>query len=229
MTDPDSTPNWPVVRVSSHAQIEVPADRASLSVQLSSAAHPAKIDAIAELSTQRQAVQAVLDQFESVIRQTSVSRNSVYEYDPDRGVGSSGPPRSRWQASVSFNLQIADLDQIAALYNRLRRLAPEGLGGPYWSLSDDHPAHHQARAAAVRSAVVRAKELAVAAETEVVSLDWLSDADAGDVQMMAKGMRMGSDGEMDPFGADLDLEPELQTVTVSVRAQYRIRPVSYED
>ena len=34
---------------------------------------------------------------------------------------------------------------------------------------------------------------------------------------------------MDPFGADLDLEPELQTVTVSVRAQYRIRPVSYTD
>ena len=227
MTDPDTTPDWPVVRVSSHAQIEAPADRASLSIQLSSAAHPAKVDAVAELNQQRQKVQAVLTEFASVIRQTSVGRNSVYE--TSRGESSSGPLPSRWEASVSLHLQIADLTGIAALYNRLRRLAPEGLGGPYWSLSDDHPAHHQARAAAVRSAVVRAKELAAAAETEVVSLDWLADADAGDVSMMAKGVPMGSSGEMDAFGADLEFEPELQTVTVSVRAQYRIRPVSYED
>lgn len=225
MTDPDR----PVVRVSSHAQIEVPADRASLSVQLSSAAHPARIDAIAELNAHREKVKALLGEFDSAIRQTSVGRNSVYEFDPSRGERSSGPPQSRWQASVTLDLDIADLTQIAALYNRLRRLAPEGLGGPYWSLSDDHPAHNQARAAAVRSAVVRAKELAAAAETEVVSLDWLADADAGDVGMMSKGMVLGAPPEHDPFGTDLELEPELQTVTASVRAQYRIRPVSYED
>jgi len=225
--DPDPTHHSPVVRVSSHAQIDVPADRASLSLQLSSAARSSPLDAVAELNTQRQAAQAVLDRFAAIIRQTSVGRNTVYETHAGDPASRTGPPQ--WRAEVGFNLEIADVGGIAALYNELRRLAPEGLGGPYWSLSEDHPAHNQARAAAVRSAVLRAREMAAAAGTEVVSLDWLADSDAGDVGMMAKGMMAGSAGEMDPFGSDLEIEPAPQTVSASVRAQYRIRPVTYGD
>ena len=229
MPDPESTQSWPVVRVSSHARIEVPADRASLSIHLSSGARADRLDAIAELNTSREAVQAVLDTAEPAIRQVSVGRNSVYEVNQPHGDRTGRTRAPQWEATVGFDVQIGDVASIPALYNRLRRLAPEGLGGPYWALSDDHPAHNQARAAAVRSAVLRAREMAAAADTEVVALDWLADSDAEDVGMMAKGMMIGSAPEMDHFGSDLELEPALQTVSASVRAQYRIRPVTYSN
>jgi uncharacterized protein YggE len=227
--DPEFTQTWPVVRVSSHAQIEVPADRASLSIGLSSGARAVRIEAIAEVNTSREAVQAVLNSFEEAIQQVAVGRNSVYEVNQPNGDRASWTTAPQWEASVSFHVEIVDVTAIPPLYNRLRRLAPEGLGGPYWSLSEDHPAHNQARAAAVRSAVLRAREMAAAADTEVVALDWLADSDAEEVSMMAKGMMLGSAGEGDPFGSDLELEPALQTVSASVRAQYRVRPVTYGD
>ncbi len=121
-------------------------------------------------------------------------------------------------ASLHTRLTLGRLDAVGELVVALGRLDDVEVSGPYWRLRPESGAVEQARLAAVRDAVRRARQYAAAFGAELTGLVEVSDTGAG-----GGGLRVaGAMAPMARFEGEphLDLVPARQEVHGAVEVRF---------
>ena len=121
-------------------------------------------------------------------------------------------------ASLHTRLTLGRLEAVGELVVALGRLDDVEVSGPYWRLRPDSGAVEQARLAAVRDAVRRARQYAAAFGAELTALVEVSDTGLG-----GGGLRVaGAMDSMARFEGEphLDLVPARQTVHGAVEVRF---------
>jgi uncharacterized protein YggE len=123
-------------------------------------------------------------------------------------------------ASLNTRLTMGRLDAVGELVVALGRLEDVEVAGPYWRLRPDSPVAEQARLAAVRDAVTRARQYAAAFGGRLTALLEVRDAGTG-----GGGFRVaGAMASMARFEGEphLDLVPARQEVHGAVEVRFTI-------
>ena len=121
-------------------------------------------------------------------------------------------------ASLHTRLTLGRLDAVGELVVALGRLDDVDVSGPYWRLRPDSPATEQARLAAVRDAVTRARQYAAAFGAHLTALVEVSDTGLGGGGLrVAAAMAPMARFESEP---QLDLVPARQEVHGSVEVRF---------
>jgi uncharacterized protein YggE len=121
-------------------------------------------------------------------------------------------------ATVHTRLTLGRLDAVGDLVVALGRLDDVEVAGPHWRLRPDSPAFEQARLAAVRDSVTRARQYAAAFGADLTALLEVSDTGLG-----GGGIRVaGAMASMARFESEphLDLVPARQEVHGAVEVRY---------
>jgi uncharacterized protein YggE len=122
-------------------------------------------------------------------------------------------------ASVHTRVTVGRLDAVGDLAVALGRLDDVAVAGPWWQLRADSAVFAQARLAAVREAVHRARQYASAFGSELAALLEISDAGLSTGRLEVAGAM----GAMGTFGDDelsLDLTPARQEVHGVVEVRF---------
>jgi uncharacterized protein YggE len=157
-------------------------------------------------------VAAVVAAAGDAVERTETTGVSVYLEVRDRRAP--GEP----VASLHTRLTLGRLEAVGELVVALGRLDDVEVSGPYWRLRPESPAAEQARLAAVRDAVRRARQYAAAFGAELTALVEVSDTGLG-----GGGLRVA--GVMAPMARfesepQLDLVPARQEVHGSVEVRF---------
>jgi uncharacterized protein YggE len=132
----------------------------------------------------------------------------------------SGERVAAYHGSVSTTVTMTDFALLGELMLRLADQDQIEVAGPWWSLRPDSPVHREARHAAIRDAVERAREYAEALGARVTALLELTDTGMTNQPMMARAaFGFGGAPEAAP---ELELDPQQQTVQASVEARFAI-------
>lgn len=121
-------------------------------------------------------------------------------------------------ASLHTRLTLGRLDAVGDLVVALGRLDDVEVSGPYWRLRPESAAAEQARLAAVRDAVLRARQYAAAFGAHLTALVEVSDTGVG-----GGGLRVaGAMASMARFEGEphLDLVPARQEVHGAVEVRF---------
>jgi uncharacterized protein YggE len=105
------------------------------------------------------------------------------------------------------------------------------VNGPWWNLRPDSPVHRQARLAAARDAMQRAKEYAEAFGGRITGLVEAADAGllATQQERGAHTFRAMSAAASSSAGPDeLSFEPAKQTVRAQVEARFTMTPPEFD-
>lgn len=130
---------------------------------------------------------------------------------------------------ASVRITVRDFTILGELVTGLSEEDLVTVAGPWWELRPDSPAYRDARLAAARDAMVRAREYAEAFGGILAGLIEAADAglliSAGEhgprVRAMAASRGFARGG---PPEAELDFEPARQTVTAQVEARFAMTP-----
>ncbi|TDC38009.1 DUF541 domain-containing protein [Micromonospora sp. 15K316] len=124
-----------------------------------------------------------------------------------------------WHGSVTTTVTVSDFTALGELMLRVAELDQVEIAGPWWSLRPDSPTYREVRHAAIADALTRGREYAEALRARVTALIELADTGA-ERPMMA---RMAYAGGPEAGGrADLDLDPQPQSVQAAVQARFAI-------
>jgi uncharacterized protein YggE len=149
-----------------------------------------------------------------------------------------GKPHERiagYSALVRHTVVVADFTRLGDLVARLAEQEMVDVRGPWWQLRPGSPVHRDARMAAARDAVARAREYAEALGSHVVGLVELADTGLLTEAVSTGGgyvtapMAMAAASPMRAAGAApppvvFDVDPARQVVRASVEARFRIAP-----
>jgi uncharacterized protein YggE len=122
-------------------------------------------------------------------------------------------------ASLRTRLTVGRLDDVGDLVVALGRLDDVAVTGPWWRLRPDSPAVEEARLAAVRDAVHRARQYAAAFGSELTALLQVSDAGLSRGGFELAGA-VGAVGAFEGNELRLDLTPARQEVHGSVEVRF---------
>jgi sugar phosphate isomerase/epimerase len=137
-----------------------------------------------------------------------------------------GPPLPT--ATVETRLVLARLEAAGDLVGALGRLDDVSVSGPFWRLRPDSPVHAEARLAALRDAVRRAREYAAALGSELTALVEVADTGlSGGAPRFARAA--AGMARFEAADLALDLTPAPQEVHGSVEVRFTIRPPDLED
>jgi uncharacterized protein YggE len=207
-----STPA-PQVVVRGEATLVVDPEIAELGVTVTGRARDRQ-SALERCRARQDAVSAVVTAAGDAVETVETTGVSVHREIRDRR-GDGDPV-----ASVHTRLTVGRLDDVGDLVVALGRLDDVAVTGPWWRLRLDSPAVEQARLAAVRDAVHRARQYAAAFGAHLTALLEVSDAGLSG----GGGLRVASDvAEMAPFGDGelrLDLTPARQEVHGAVEVRF---------
>jgi uncharacterized protein YggE len=209
----------PTVTVRGEGEVEGPPELATVSAVLHTSGRTAAdvTEALAEIS--RQVSAALPDLVFHSVRTDPLQVTPVF----DRR---SGFRVTGYTGRYSTRLTLADLTGLSDLVVALAGLPDVQVTGPSWSLRRDSPLEREARLAAVRAAVARARDYAAALGATLGDLLELSDTDADLGGMMPTAFAMPAPGGAAP---ELDLEPQPQTVAASVTARFGLTDVPTAD
>ncbi|MEH1012791.1 SIMPL domain-containing protein [Micromonospora sp. CPCC 206060] len=125
-----------------------------------------------------------------------------------------------YHGSVATTVTMTDFAVLGELMLRLAEQDQVEVAGPWWSLRPDSPVHREARHAAIRDAVQRAREYAEALGARVTALLELTDTGMTNQPMLTRAaFGFGGGAESAP---ELDLDPQVQTVQAGVEARFAI-------
>ena len=216
----------PLLSVRGEAVLEVDPEVATVGVTIV-AQDADRAKALRLLDERGRANDAVLDGFRDAIARTETAGVRV---SPQFR---SGKPRERivgYVAVLRTTLSVSDFSRLGELIARLADQDLTEVGGPWWSLRPDTTAHRDARSAAIRDALQRARDYAAAVGSELVALVELADS-----QLLSDGARQEAvymsaraagpaRGGGAPEELTFDIVPAKQVVRASVEARFRISP-----
>lgn len=218
----------PLVSVRGDVVVEVEPEIATLDVSIG-AQDRDRDETLTLLDRRSSAVLALLESFAvDRVETASVSIGPRFK---------DGKPRERivgYSAVVRHTVQVTDFARLGDLVARLAEQEMVDVYGPRWGLRRDSRHYRDARVAAARDAVTRAREYAEALGSRVTGLVELADTGlmteaapragggfaTAPMAMASSAMRMSSA----PEPVTLDLEPAQQVVRASVEARFTIEP-----
>lgn len=204
----------PVVVVSATAEVDVPPDRAHLTLVVESRARTSQAAATDNARVQRAVLDAVRRQGipASQVRTQALTIAPEYEYPRDGGK----PTVVGYVARNAVAVEVRDLARIAGVVDAALAQGATSVDGPRFALANPDAPRREALEAAVRRAMGEAEVIARAsggrlgAVLEVVSGD------------ESPGIPVGVRGAM--FRADATtVETPVETGTITVRASVRVR------
>jgi uncharacterized protein len=201
----------PVLIVRGEAQLDVPPDRASVSVTVHSTGSSAAA-VRRELAAASEQVRPLLEAAPGVLefRSTGLHVGPLL-------AGRGGARITGYRGSFGTTIEVDDLEHLPALVQSLLGLPQAQVDGPWWSLRRDHPAYREARLAAVGDAQRRAEDYAAAFGATVGAVLEVSDLEEGfAARPFGKAMRAMAAPDEPAF----DFEPELQTVTGRITVRF---------
>ena len=204
----------PIVTVRGEAELQGPADLATLTCTLHASGGSAET-VRGQLATGSQAVAELLGQFASALERHHTSGLHVspefHRRAPAKITG--------YRGTFSTTVVVADFEALSPLIMGLSRLPGSQLDGPWWSLRPDNPMFREVRIAAISDARRRADDYAAAFGATVAELVEVSDLDGGfsGGGMRAMAMEMAADD------ATFAFEPEEQTVSGHVTVRFTVR------
>jgi uncharacterized protein len=167
--------------------------------------------ALERCSARQDEVAAVVAAAGDAVELTETTGVSVYLEVRDRRAP--GEP----VASLHTRLTLGRLEAVGELVVALGRLDDVEVSGPYWRLRPDSPATEQARLAAVRDAVRRARQYAAAFGAELTALLEVRDAGLGGPRVAAP---MAAMARFESSELHLDLTPPRQEVHGAVEVRF---------
>lgn len=134
-----------------------------------------------------------------------------------------------YAGAVRIRVTVADVTMLGELVARLAECEATAIEGPQWRLQRSSPVYREARSRAVTEALVRARDYAEAVGSRITGLIELADAGltttvvprrphTGPLAYGARAMAAGAQEQQPPA---LDLEPQQQTVYISVEARFQ--------
>jgi uncharacterized protein len=137
---------------------------------------------------------------------------------------------SGYVAEAQHHITVVDFDRLGELVAQLADQDLTTVTGPWWDLRRDSPVHRDARIAAVKDAVQRARDYAEALGSRLTALVELADAQllsggggpAGPIAAAAFARRQASHGPDGPDEFTFDITPAKQTVRATIAARFRI-------
>lgn len=209
----------PVVTVRGEAEVEVAADRATLSLTVdrtgSSAAEVQ--EALAAVSGEVRA----LAQGRAGVTQWNSGAIHVGPVFSGRGDKITG-----YRGSFSSEVVVHDFSILPDLLVAWSSIEGSQLNGPWWSLSTRHPAHGQVRLDAIREARSRADDYAAAFDATVEALVEVSDLEGGfggsRDSGVFRGESMMAKGGGHESAPTFDLQPSMITITGQVTVRFTI-------
>ncbi len=204
----------PVIAVRGEANREVDPEIATVSATVS-ARSADRQRALELLAERNDALRELVDSFGPAIEQ----RESVGIWVRPETSGKSSSERIKgYIGYATTKITVRDFAILGDLIMALSSQEMTAVGGLSWELRPDSPAYREARHAALRDAVARARDYAQALGVELVALLELADA----------GLSSSSEGVGLAFaaqrggGPELNLDPQRQRVYASVEARFTI-------
>jgi uncharacterized protein YggE len=215
----------PLVAVRGETVLEVDPEIARIEVSV--AARDADRAKTAQaLGERAAAVDKVLASFPDVIDRIETSGARV---SPQLATRNPGERMPGYYGVVRHALTVTGFDRLGELLAQLADLEHTEIGGPWWELRPGSPAYAQARVAAARDAVRRARDYAVALGAELVGLVELADArlmsETRGQAELAGGFSARLPQRVRAAAPDeftTDLSPGKQTVRATVEARFTI-------
>ena len=140
-----------------------------------------------------------------------------------------GKPRERitgYVAQAGLTTTVADFDVLGDMVAGLADREMVAVNGPDWRLRPGSPVHREARLAAARDAMQRAREYAeafggtVTGLVEAADTGLLTEARPRGMVARAGSVRAYAAGKAADDGPEFDFEPAKQTVTAQVEARF---------
>jgi uncharacterized protein YggE len=219
-------PQHPLVSVRGEAVLEVEPEvaRIDVSVAATGADRPGTVQLLRERAA---AVDKILASFPDAIDKSETTGMRIGPQLSGRA------PREResgYHGAVHHVIAVTGFDQLGELMAQLADQDLTEVGGPWWELRSDSPVYRDARMAAVRDAVRRARDYASALGSELAGLVELADARlASEARGQAEprgGIAASRLPQRSPAAAlpepSFDLTPARQTVRATVEARFTI-------
>jgi uncharacterized protein len=137
-------------------------------------------------------------------------------------------------AQAGFSVTVGDFAILGELVTALADQDLVSLSGPEWRVRPDSPVHREARLAAVRDALSRARDYAEAFGGRITGLAEAADSgllrgEPGGGGWMASARLSGRDAARQPSGEQLeiDLEPAMQTVYAQIEARFTMSRAAF--
>jgi len=210
-----------IVSVRGEARLEVEPEIATLSVTLR-VVERHRDDAVARLTKRQAALTALLNEHSDAIERRHTAAMWVNPKIKGRDERQTG-----YAATLRTTILVADLSVIGELATTLSSFDDASFEGPRWALRDESPVYRDARIAAAKDSLARARDYASALGSEILSLLELADqglmteaVTARPEPMLLGGVARGAmHSAPEPT---LDLEPARQIVRATVEARYRM-------
>ncbi len=221
---PFGTPEAPRVAVRGEASLEFDPEYARIGVLVSARGRDRR-GALEDLTRRNAQALELVRSYGDAVEKLSTGAFSV---QPEMVDGSRRERVHAYHGRVRLQATVTDFTVLGELTTRLADLELTQVEGPWWGLWRNSPAHRSARQQAVREAVTRAREYAEALGARLVALVELADLGAegsGPPRLPAApgGMRGFSGAPAGP-PPELDLEPQVQTVSAQVNARFVMSP-----
>lgn len=160
--------------------------------------------------------------------ESALARDGVHVRDRQLVVHDTwdGKRRSGAQANQSYQVRITDLAVLNDLIADLMVTEPTMLRGPFWELADQGEAVRDAQRVAVRDARRRAQGYAEELACRLGPLVRITDSGvhAQPLRGASMGVNLSMKSAARPEIAELSLEPQLVTVTVTCKMTWEIAP-----
>jgi len=221
-------PNEPVISVRGAAVLEVEPEVAVVWVTV-----------MARDRDRRRAVEALADRTNRITAQIKGYGEAVEKLDSGRvsvrPEFKEGKPRERitgYVAQANLTATVANFDVLGDLVAGLADQDMVAVGGPDWQLRPTSPVHREARLAAAKDAIQRAREYAEAFGGTITGL-----IEAADTGLLAPQPEPGvfraalaapaAGGQAYDAAPEFDFEPAKQTVSAEIEARFTMTAPSF--
>ncbi len=218
----------PVISVRGEALLEVEPEIAIVNVTIEARDRDRRT-VLGRLASRNQHVTNLIKSHGEAVEKLESGPASVR---PDIRDKKAGERVARYLGHASVRITVRDFTVLGELVTSLSEEDLVTVAGPWWALRPDSPVYRDARLAAARDAMVRAREYAeafgggIAGLIEAADVGLLtSPGEHGRFRAMAASRATAFSGA--PPQAELDFEPARQTVTAQVEARFAmIMPTS---
>ncbi len=212
----------PVISVRGEASLEVEPEVAIVNVTIEARDRDRRT-VLSRLAGRNQQVTDLIKSHGEAVEKLESGPASVR---PDIRDKKAGERVARYLGQASMRITVRDFTVLGELVTSLSDEDLVTVAGPWWALRPDSPVYRDARLAAARDAMVRAREYAEAFGGDIAGL--IEAADAGLLTSSGEqGSRFRATAARSAVGfagrppeAELDFEPARQTVTAQVEARF---------
>jgi uncharacterized protein YggE len=215
MTSPSPVPT---VAVRGEHTREVDPELAEFAITVS-ARDKDRATTLARLSERVNATRAILDRYAAAIEKRETSRLSVFAQTRK------GEKVSAYIGNATTTVTVTDFDLLGEMMIRIADQDQVAVAGPFWSVRPASPVHREARHAAIRDAITRAREYAEALGAHVTGLVELTDVGMSGGLMAPGGPAMfarAAGGGSYSGSPELNLDPQRQQISAQIEGRFQI-------